>query len=265
MRRHLHFFRRCVAQAFRGSIDRANAWASIGGAALVWLCARLMGISTGLPDNLQGLVGFGLMCLGAAWVVIFILRLIWAPAQIFQETDDRRQELETRLTPRFSLSFEDSEECLVLVPSETGPRRNQNNEIVACRAWWALVRITNDSAEPLRGVQAHLVSVYFKKNRDGTYERQPYRDSMVLMTDGFGPVDLAPFLSRYVNVFAVDEIDRRVRIQWHKELQAHEHLFAKWGFYLIEIQVSTDNGGHKQFKLEYEWLGTFEKPRLRAA
>jgi hypothetical protein len=74
-------FVEAVKYAVKGSISKANAWAPVGGALVLWAGAYLGGYYIVIPDTLgKGIVIF-LCCLSAAWIVIFFGKLIYWPYQ----------------------------------------------------------------------------------------------------------------------------------------------------------------------------------------
>jgi hypothetical protein len=170
--------------------------------------------------------------------------------------------LEERLKPRFSLSFDDS--CFHLVPKEGSQRRKRKDAYEYCPAWGILIRATNESDEMIHGCVANLAAIYFKEKDDNEFARLPYHTNASLSIGGFEPVNMPAKLNAHINIFAIDEIDERIRIIWPIELQVYEHLFDPIGIYKFTIQFSTTDAGHKTFDLELDWRGKFEKPRVRA-
>jgi hypothetical protein len=85
------FYWLCVKDAWRGSWDKANAWATLLGAVILWIGAESLGYHVIIPDTFPGAILLFVLCLGAAWVVIFAVRLIGAPARLYE-----RAQVETR-------------------------------------------------------------------------------------------------------------------------------------------------------------------------
>jgi hypothetical protein len=74
-------FKEAFKYAASGSVSKANAWAPVGGAILLWVGAYLIGYDVVIPGTLgKGIVIF-LFCLAAAWVVIFFGKLFYWPYQ----------------------------------------------------------------------------------------------------------------------------------------------------------------------------------------
>jgi hypothetical protein len=91
------FYLECAKQAWRGSIDIANAWAPLVGAAAIWIVLEIKGKSLGMPDTIQGTIGFGLMCVGAAWVIFFVIRLFLAFGHVYSSGAERSGRLLTKI------------------------------------------------------------------------------------------------------------------------------------------------------------------------
>jgi hypothetical protein len=76
--------------AWRGSISRSGAWAPVVGALALWLGLYLMGYQIVVPTSISGGVALFLMCAGAAWIIIFIGRLLYYP---YAEIEKLKKEL----------------------------------------------------------------------------------------------------------------------------------------------------------------------------
>jgi hypothetical protein len=72
---------RCWKNAWPGSWDRANALATIVGVFVVWIVTESIGYHVIVPESLQEVIFLALICLVAAWVVVFFVRFIVAPVR----------------------------------------------------------------------------------------------------------------------------------------------------------------------------------------
>jgi len=104
IRLYLRFWCECVHEAWRGSWNKANALATIFGGAILTVGAWSLGLTKEAPSSVEGSIGFALLTgvasLLLAWVVIFAVRLLGAPARI----DSRKiamSDLEHLLPGRF--------------------------------------------------------------------------------------------------------------------------------------------------------------------
>jgi hypothetical protein len=88
----------CIKVAWSGSINLANAWAPVLGAAVIWLALWLLGFEMIVPDRLPGLILVACSCIGAAWLVLFFFRLIVvAPYALHRDAQRKTIEAEARL------------------------------------------------------------------------------------------------------------------------------------------------------------------------
>jgi hypothetical protein len=83
---YLHFWWECAREAWHGSWSRANALATIFGGAILAAIAWWLRLTKEAPSSIEGTVGFalltGVLSLLSAWIVIFIVRLLGAPARL---------------------------------------------------------------------------------------------------------------------------------------------------------------------------------------
>lgn len=87
------FYWLCVKDAWHGSWDKANAWATLLGAIVLWIGAESLGYHVIIPDTLPGTILLFVFGLGAAWIVIFIAHLIYAPARIYEKAQAKIRSL----------------------------------------------------------------------------------------------------------------------------------------------------------------------------
>jgi hypothetical protein len=102
------FYLRCVTNAWSGSWGSANAWASLVGAIVLLVVAGSIGYQVVVPGTFPESIFLTFICVLAAWVVIFILRLIAAPALLYTALEERYNNVATQMTGP-SLFFEDKE------------------------------------------------------------------------------------------------------------------------------------------------------------
>ncbi len=95
------FYLECIKYAWHDSIDGANAAAPIPGAVIFYLAYfAWTGKKLSAPDTLPGIIELAAACLGAAWIMIFIIRLFLAPAHLYEKSKNRIEELEIALSKR---------------------------------------------------------------------------------------------------------------------------------------------------------------------
>jgi hypothetical protein len=78
-------FGEAIKFAARGSISKANAWAPIVGAFVIWLIAYLLGYYVVVPDTLGKGIIVVTACVAAAWTIIFLGKLFYWPYQRLAE------------------------------------------------------------------------------------------------------------------------------------------------------------------------------------
>ena len=79
MGHHKRLVSDCFKRAWSGSISAANSWGPIVGGIALAVVLRYTGLRMSLLDGWLGVAEVAGMGLGAAWVLIFIVRLIAAP------------------------------------------------------------------------------------------------------------------------------------------------------------------------------------------
>src|SRR3954447_9639420 len=90
----LYFWRQCVSYAWRGTLDRANAWFWIIGVPLLAFIMWRAGYKLRIPDDPVGLIIFMIITVAIAFIILFGFRLITAPARIHAECMARLAQLE---------------------------------------------------------------------------------------------------------------------------------------------------------------------------
>lgn len=109
---HLGFWRRCLLEAWNGSLGRANSLAALIGGAVLAFLAFVLHLDKTAPSSVEGSLAFQLVILVlsfvAAWLLVFVIQLFGAPARINRMTEkmladslDRRDQ-ETLLGGRYS-------------------------------------------------------------------------------------------------------------------------------------------------------------------
>lgn len=87
IRLYLRFWWECACEAWHGSWSRANTLATIFGGAILTAGAWWFGLTKEAPSSIEGTIGFGFFTAGVlslllTWIVIFIVRLLGAPARL---------------------------------------------------------------------------------------------------------------------------------------------------------------------------------------
>jgi hypothetical protein len=74
-------FRESANYAIKGSLERANAWYPLLGAAPVWAALSLLGAPLASPTDIGGGLLLLASCFVAAWIIFVVGRLIYWPWQ----------------------------------------------------------------------------------------------------------------------------------------------------------------------------------------
>jgi len=94
----LRFYGRCVQEAAKGTLDKANAWFWPIGIPIVAFAGWYRGIGQlYVPDTPVGFITFMFVTVAVTWVVFFTLRFIWAPVFIYRQEQRHRQLLQMQL------------------------------------------------------------------------------------------------------------------------------------------------------------------------
>jgi len=96
-RNAIQFLCMCLKEAWRGSWARANAISNLIGAFLVWAVAASLGYHVVVPKTFTGTIILGVICLLAAWIVVFVFRFILAPSRLFYTEVSRSNELAEKI------------------------------------------------------------------------------------------------------------------------------------------------------------------------
>jgi hypothetical protein len=277
--RHRAYWHAKAADSGRGTFEKAAILTTIIGAAPIWAALwyfdpYLRLLSMDAPTTIGGSILFGviltLTSLSASWIIVFFWRICGSGSRLHAKSrseiaqlSDQVIALQTRLTPKFTVEFDEGPNCFADIPAEGAPRRSLG-AFAYCRAWWILLLVRNGTRTTIQGCVAHLISIHFRETIDLEYREVPYQQSGPLLMKDHGPMEILPSVPQGINVFAVDEIDNRIRILWRDQLQTNDAIFEKHGFYKLTVLVSSSNAGHLERALELEWRGVFERPRVRA-
>lgn len=108
----------CLKWAWRGSWDKASAQAAVVGTIILWAGAALLGYRIVIPDDLAEAIAFTLLCIGAAWVAIFVFRLIMAPGVLYHNAETALAEIKEQIRPKLKCSFSMSDAGCVVGETE---------------------------------------------------------------------------------------------------------------------------------------------------
>jgi hypothetical protein len=98
------FYWLCVKDAWGGSIGKANAWATILGAIIIWAALLAWEYQLMLPDTLGYGIVLVVVCLFAAWVVIFIGRFVNAPPRLYATLERELESLKGTRKPELRVT-----------------------------------------------------------------------------------------------------------------------------------------------------------------
>jgi hypothetical protein len=124
---YFSYWQSCAAEAWRGSVSMANTWGPILGGVIVAVVSFFFRLTTEAPSSIEGNISFtvalALLSAAALWIVIYLIRLLGAPARLMETTQGRLDsmaakvnEYATKLTPRFRVSFNRDAEGLARTP-----------------------------------------------------------------------------------------------------------------------------------------------------
>lgn len=148
----LRFYGRCIAHAWSGSWSAANAWAAVLGAVVLWVGASALGYQVVIPEDFLSSIVLVLACLAAAWAVIFVVRLLGAPASLFgksqQDLRSLNEEVQRLRTPAPNLTLTIEGVCCGghMEPIPNDPSAERTGEPILSPNWtsaMAWVTITN--------------------------------------------------------------------------------------------------------------------------
>jgi len=266
----LKFYWTCVKDAFRGTVERANAWAWGIGAGLLWfILAALKQTQTEGPSTIGGSVSleiaFGVISIVLTWGVIFVFRLIGAPTRLYNLARRDNEKLtnligtlEESLRPKIELVFdEDLEKC-------------KNLENVGI---FVHVLAFNRSAFPIEDCEAFLISLEIA-DKDGTFrsvgfksrknlawarppDGDPNKSGKICVVDGPEPelIDVFHALPRPPDSHASNLL--------HLKVQSFEPGWTiKHGTYRLGLQVSAKNNVSAHIVLFVDWRGNCQELRV---
>lgn len=88
----------CLKHAGKGAFDRANTWAPLLGAGVLYGVLWMAGYEMILPDNIPGTILVALACIGLAYILIVFFRfLVTSPIALYRTLHERIEELEQEL------------------------------------------------------------------------------------------------------------------------------------------------------------------------
>lgn len=258
------YWRMSFSYALRKTWERADVITSG-----IWALAFLL-FFEGIPWALGYEVVFAnhvaeaIVFFVSALGIVFLWRLVCvAPYALYHKVDAQCDTMREQLSLKIRLEFEDTTDCFAYVPQEMAIRRKTGRR-EPCPAWWILLRATNQSQKTVHGCLSYLTAVHFKPDQSSEYAALPYQQGGPLMMNGYNPTDLRSGVPQGINVFAVDQIDQRIRVLWETPLQNNDKLFDRPGIYKLTVQITSEDGGNGEKQLELDWRGIFDKPRVRA-
>ena len=110
----LTFYRLCIGRAWQGSVTRARTYASLLGAAALGLIFALLGLDV-KPNGLVGSAALVIVCIAAAWLIIFSARLVFvAPFALWKGESGNGNRVINIIRQRLVCSFDPSDPlCLI--------------------------------------------------------------------------------------------------------------------------------------------------------
>src|SRR5262245_57475851 len=80
------FYGACIKWAAHGTLELANAWFWLVGLPAVAIIGAYLGFGElRVPDNPPEFIAFMLVTVFATWIVFFAIRLLLAPAHLYEE------------------------------------------------------------------------------------------------------------------------------------------------------------------------------------
>jgi hypothetical protein len=133
------FYWECIKYAWHGSIDGANAAAPIPEAVVLYGVYFLWtGEKMTLPESALGGIELAAACLGAAWVMIFVIRICTAPAYLYSKQQQLIEDLAGRLEiiKNPAIDAETKRRLKLLGSLRILYVRQHANELALNHEWW---------------------------------------------------------------------------------------------------------------------------------
>jgi len=188
----------------------------------------------------------------AVFAVLFLGRLILAPAKLYWDQRRKVRALEDALNPRINVYF---------VPEELGTEcvHHPSREQTCVR----IVVVNTSKSVPLDDCQVHLESIYFRREGDDDFEWLAHYSPVNLSWSGtlltadnekYGATKLMPGERRPVDVIRSYESENEVYL-----LPDNPGFGLRWlsdfGTYRLRIVVFGEPSRPKEIYLDVDWSG----------
>jgi hypothetical protein len=254
MRKAFCFYWLCVRRAWSGSVEKANAAANILGTAIIAIVLWFFGYQLILPDKGGEAVAFGLLCIFAAWLVIFTYRFLGAPAALYWEADEKTKVLATRLAPNIKVFLNEKTGGVNLLPINP-PQK------------WVQITVESASAAPLIDCEVWINKIQRVKEDDVVAAELIYEPIMALWSQAPSPQnrrrDVPAMVPQAANFFSLADVQTpRLEPQFdHVKRRLFEEI-QKPGQYRIETVVSAKECTPVNKYFLFEWSGSFGNVKM---
>jgi hypothetical protein len=254
MRKALCFYWLCVRRAWSGSFERANALATLLGGTVIWIVAWFFGYEAKVPESLGPNIFFGVLCFVAAWLVLFIVRLLGTPSALYWDAHDLAKRLTARLAPNIS----------VYLNARTGGV-NTLEEMNPLQKW-IQITVESRSAAPLTDCEVWVNKI--QRMDDGTVIAELIEESIrALWSQIPAPENrrrnLPAMVPQAANLFSLQDVPiPHLFPQFdHVKTRLAEQIQTP-GQYRFEIVVTArDSAPAKKYFL-FDWGGNFEDVKI---
>jgi hypothetical protein len=104
----IRYYIRCLRLASTGALDKANAWSWILGIIPLALAGWYWDIGAlRIPDTPRDFIVFMVVTVVLSLMLVFLVRLVFAPAILAQELEKDRDELRGQLVPKINFFWRD--------------------------------------------------------------------------------------------------------------------------------------------------------------
>ncbi len=253
MRKALWFYWLCVRRAWSGSVEKANAWATLIGAGALWIALTVFGFEPIIPEKLGENILFTVLCFVVAWLFFFVVRLLKAPSQLYWETDDKVKELSARLVPKIDVS---------LNASNGGVNTLQIKPLQK----WIQITVKSASDAPLFDCEVWVNRIQRMEGSEVVAEL--IQESVIALWSQISElenkrINIPSKVPQAANLFSlVDTETPRLYPQFHHVKHYLLDEIQKPGHYRIETVVSAKHCKSEKTHFLLDWSGKFENVKI---
>jgi hypothetical protein len=199
-----------------------------------------------------------LFVLAAATCSGFAAYRVWKPER------EKVIELEERLAPKLSLSFEQRPPWISRIEDSNIPTP-ENSQNTAPSIWFSVRVVNHRPGVTVKGCRAALTAI--EVLRDGRWAPTRFSSSLPLRwaesLDGHQRIDLPHEEIRLANVLSVDPTWNRIQVKWDQNWKVNERIFDEPGQYRLTIVASSVEGVSASIQLIVTWTGRWDDTTVR--